>query len=256
MRFKNQTVMITGSCHNTGREIAKTFAEEGARVIVNGLTKEDTQSIADEISSEFSTKVIQAVFDISKPKEVNHFFDNLQENVCIDVLVNNAVIQTQGYSFTETPYEVMEQTFRVNTMGVFHCSQRVAQMMIKQKSGAIVNIGSNTVMRPIINRSAYIASKGAVDALTRAMALDLAKHNIRVNMVVAGYIHSDRWESLTEKEIKRRRANIPLGKESSARDIANAVLFLASKEASSATGTSLSIDGGVLGQLVPLDCDY
>ena len=256
MDFTNKTVMITGSVRNTGVGIAKEFAKAGARVIINGRKESDTKRVAEKIRKQYGAEVIEATMDLSVPEQVNAFFDSLEEQgIKLDVLVNNAVVQAQGYSFIDTPYEMLENTFKINSIGLFHCSQRAAAIMKAQGGGAIVNVGSNTVARPIKERTAYIASKGAVDALTRAMAVDLAQFNIRVNMVAAGYIHSERWAELPENAIKRRHDNIPLGKEATAEDIAKSVMFLASDDSSKTTGTCLTVDGGCTIQLFPADCD-
>jgi NAD(P)-dependent dehydrogenase (short-subunit alcohol dehydrogenase family) len=256
MDFTNKTVMVTGSVRNTGLGIVKEFAVAGARVIVNGRKDADTKRVAEEIRNKYGVEVIEATLDIAVPEQVDNFFDSLENRgIKLDILVNNAVSQAVGYSFIETPYEMLPNTFKVNVFGLFHCSQRAAIMMKNQGGGAIVNIGSNTAEHPIKERTAYIASKGAVDALTRAMAIDLAEFNIRVNMVAAGYIYSDRWPELPESTVKRRRRNIPLGHECIAADIAKAVIFLASDESSRTTGSRLTIDGGVSTQLIPTDCD-
>lgn len=256
MDFSNKTVMITGSVRNTGLGIAEEFAKAGARVIINGRKDSDTKRVAEKIRNEYGVEVIEATIDLSIPEQVDNFFDSFEaQGIKLDVLVNNAVVQAQGYSFTETPYDILTDTFKVNVFGLFHCSQRAAKIMKIQGGGAIVNIGSNTVARAIKGRSAYIASKGAIDALTRAMAVDLAEFNIRVNMVAAGYINSDRWPELAKSTIKRRRDNIPLGKECTAKDIAKSVMFLASSDSQRTSGTCLTIDGGCSIQLIPADCD-
>jgi 3-oxoacyl-[acyl-carrier protein] reductase len=256
MDFTNKTVMVTGSVRNTGLGIAREFAKAGARVIINGRKKSDTKRIVEEIRSEFGIETIEATMDLSVPKQVDSFFNFLEtQGIKLDVLVNNAVVQAQGYSFIETPYDMLIETFKINTIGLFHCSQRAAKIMKDQGGGAIVNIGSNTAARPIKERSAYIASKGAVEALSRAMAVDLAQFNIRVNTVAAGYIYSERWLELTEDTIERRHRNIPLGKECTVEDIAKTVMFLASDESSKTTGSCLTIDGGTSTQLIPMDCD-
>jgi NAD(P)-dependent dehydrogenase (short-subunit alcohol dehydrogenase family) len=109
--------------------------------------------------------------------------------------------------------------------------------------------------RAIRKRSGYGASKGGVDGLTLAMAVDLGPHGIRVNTVAPGYIHTDRWETLSEHDTLRRRANIPLGQEASADEIASAVLFLASDQASGVHGARLVVDGGCSAQHMPFDTD-
>jgi NAD(P)-dependent dehydrogenase (short-subunit alcohol dehydrogenase family) len=131
----------------------------------------------------------------------------------------------------------------------------VGKMMLAQGGGAIVNIGSNVSPRAIRKRSGYCASKGGVDALTLAMAVDLGPRGIRVNTVAPGYIHTERWETLSEHDTLRRRANVPLGKEASADEVAAAVLFLASDEAAGIHGARLVVDGGCSAQHMPVDCD-
>ena len=128
-------------------------------------------------------------------------------------------------------------------------------MMIAQGGGVIVNVGSNVSTRAIRKRAAYCASKGGVDALTRAMAVDLGKYGIRVNTVAPGYIHTERWDKLPEQDVQRRRANIPLGKEASGDDIADAVLFLASDQAANIHGARLVVDGGCSAQHMPFNSD-
>jgi NAD(P)-dependent dehydrogenase (short-subunit alcohol dehydrogenase family) len=200
-------------------------------------------------------RLIELPGDIAHPEAVEAMFSKIRRFGRLDVLVNNAVIQGVGPSFPDTTLELFESVLRVNLIGLFHMSREAARMMIAQGGGAIVNIGSNVSKRAIHNRSAYVASKGGVDALTLAMAVDLAPHGIRVNTVAPGYIHTDRWEKLSEAHTQRRRANVPLGKEASAEDVANAVLFLASDEAASITGARLVVDGGCSAQHMPVDID-
>ena len=254
--FTGKTVMITGAVRNTGCDIAHAFAAAGARVVINGRNSTDTNRVANELRDKYPAEIIEAPVDITKGEELEAFFVSLREQkISLDVLVNNAVVQTQGYAFIETPYAEMKRTFEVNVIALYHCSQLAAAMMIEHGGGAIINIGSNTADQSIKNRSAYVASKGAVNALTRAMALDLAQYNIRVNGVTSGYIHSDRWDTLDPAAAKRRRKNIPLGRECAAADIAHTAMFLASDVSRSTTGAALIVDGGCSAQLVPADCD-
>ena len=256
MNFKNKTVMITGSVRNTGRGIAEAFAAAGAKIIINGRNADDTKRVAAELRTQYNVEVIEATMDIAIPEQVDKVFDRLEtQGIKLDVLVNNAVIQAQGYAFADTPYAMLNDTFKVNVFGLFHCSQRATKMMQGQGGGSIINIGSNTATRPVKGRTAYVASRGAVDALTRAMAVDLAEFNIRVNTVAAGYIYSDRWPVLPESTVTRRRDNIPLGHECTADDIAKAVMFIASDDSPRTTGSCLTIDGGCSTQLLPADCD-
>jgi NAD(P)-dependent dehydrogenase (short-subunit alcohol dehydrogenase family) len=255
LRFEGQTVLVTGAVRNTGLAIAETFARAGATVALNGRHREDVVREADRLRKEFGVPVIECVADIARHGEVGAMFATIEnETGRLDVLVNNAIVQAVGHSLIDTPREMLEETFFTNVFGTYYCCQFAARRMIAAGGGAIINVGSTTAIRAIRNRTAYVASKGAVDALTRAMALELGPHNIRVNSLVAGYIHTDRWATLTT-EAARRRANVPLGREASGRDIANAVLFLASDSANGIHGAQLVVDGGVTIQQVPADCE-
>lgn len=126
--------------------------------------------------------------------------------------------------------------------------------MVARGGGAIVNIGSNTAGRALGDRTAYIASKGGVESLTRAIAVELAEHQIRVNCVIPGYIRTERWATLPEEVKQRRWKNVPLGKESTPEDIGEAAAFFASAKAGNITGSSLLVSGGLDIQMVPPDC--
>lgn len=251
-----KVVLITGAVRNTGLAIAEAFAAEGATVVLNGRKEPDVVREAARLRRAYDATVVEAVADISQPEAVEAMFASIQQQCGrLDVLVNNAIIQGVGFSLVDTPRDLLEEVFRINVFGTYWCSQQAARMMIGQGGGAIIHIGSNTAERAIANRSAYCASKAAIDGLTRAMAIELGPRGIRVNCVVAGYIHTPRWDEIGDGQARRRRANIPLGAEATGRDIADAVLFLASHAASRINGARLVVDGGSLAQLVPADCD-
>lgn len=256
MRFDNKVVLVTGASRNTGVEIAASFAREGATVLVNGSTAESVHKAVTELKARGLGGFIEAPADIGNPEAVEAMFALIQKQTGrLDVLVNNAVLQGMGHSFEDTPLDMFEKVIRVNLIGAFHVAREAAKMMIAQGGGAIVNVGSNVSTRAIRKRSAYVASKGGIDGLTLAMALDLGPKKIRVNTVSPGYIHTERWESLSENDTVRRRKNIPLGREASGGEIAAAVLFMASDEASSVHGARLVVDGGCSAQHMPYDVD-
>jgi 3-oxoacyl-[acyl-carrier protein] reductase len=256
MRFSDKVVLVTGASRNTGWGIAARFAAEGATVFVNGTTADGVARAVAELQSHGAERLIAAPADLGDPAAVDALFALIrQQTGRLDVLVNNAVLQGIGHSFEDTSLELFEQVLRVNLVGLFHVSREAAKMMIAQGGGAIVNIGSNVSTRAIRKRSAYVASKGGVDGLTLAMAVDLGPRGIRVNNVAPGYIHTERWEVLSQQDTLRRRANIPLGKEASADEVAAAVLFLASDEAAGIHGARLVVDGGCSAQHMPVDCD-
>lgn len=256
MRFINKTVLVTGSSRNTGLEIASCFAAEGATVFINGSTAESVQRAVAELRARGHERLIEMPADLGEPAAVQGLFTNIRNHTGrLDVLVNNAVLPCCGYSFEDLPLELFDKTIQVNLVGAFHAAREAARMMIAQGGGAIVNVGSNVSERAIRKRSAYCASKGGIDAMTRAMAVDLGPHGIRVNTVAPGYIHTERWDVLPEEDILRRQANVPLGKEATGAEIAAAVLFLASDEASNIHGARLVVDGGCSAQHMPCDLD-
>ncbi|MEN6407051.1 MAG: SDR family oxidoreductase [Thermoguttaceae bacterium] len=256
MRFTNKIVLVTGASRNTGLEIAARFAEEGATVFVNGSTVEGVQKAVSELKARGFEQVIEAPADLSNPAEVQNLFTLIRTKAGrLDVLVNNAVLQGCGYSFEDTPLEFFEKVVRVNLVGSFHVAREAARMMITQGGGAIVNLGSNVSARAIRKRVGYCASKGGIDALTRAMAVDLGPHGIRVNTVAPGYIYTERWKVLQDEDVQQRRANVPLGREATGVEVANAVLFMASDEASSVHGARLVVDGGCSAQHMPAALD-
>lgn len=256
MRFKDQYVLVTGAATHTGLEIARQFAAEGAVVYVNDLEEKPLNLAAKSLQESTGGTVIPLAANLGEVAAVEAMFAKIdQHGGRLDVLVNNAAQHGLGYSFVETPMPLLDQVMKANFFGLFQCAQHAARRMLKQGSGAIINLGSNTSERAIRKMSAYISSKGAVDALTRAMALELGPRGIRVNTVAPGYIRTTRWDNLSSEQIKRRRANVPLGMEATDRQVADVVLFLASAQASRINGSRLVVDGGCSAQLFPADID-
>jgi 3-oxoacyl-[acyl-carrier protein] reductase len=171
-----------------------------------------------------------------------------------DILVNNAAHLGLGRAgFLEQDRAFFREVLEVNIFGAFHCSQLAARAMKHRGAGSIVNISSLAGERAIRGRSAYNASKAALDGLSRAMALELAPCGIRVNTIAAGYIWTPRWEKLTPEDSQRRRLNIPSGGPTAPEEIAQAVMFLCSDAAPTLAGARLVIDGGLGVQQVPPD---
>jgi NAD(P)-dependent dehydrogenase (short-subunit alcohol dehydrogenase family) len=256
MRFKNKTVLVTGAGQNTGLEIAACFAAEGATVFLNDKTAAAVDRSLVALRRRRLRKVVGLPGDVGQPAEVDAMFRQLAGAAKrLDVLVNNAAHLGVGPAFLDTDVAFFEAVVRVNLLGTFQVSRQAARWMKRQGGGAIVNLGSNVSTRAIHRRAAYLASKGGIDALTLAMAVDLASCRIRVNTVAPGYIHTDRWARLPRTHIRRRRANVPLGREATPNDIAQAVLFLASSQAANITGARLVVDGGCSAQHVPADID-
>ena len=182
----------------------------------------------------------------------------------LDILVNNAADQGIGHGgpLEMDPDKILE-VMGTNVRGGFQVTQAVCNRFFlkgKQKGergqGVVVFLSSNTAQRAIRNRTAYCASKGAINSMVRSLALDLAPFGIRVNACAPGYIYTERWDVLDESIRERRRANCPLGREAKGSDIANVVAFLASEDSGNMTGEIVTCDAGCSCQHMPKDVDF
>lgn len=255
--FHGKNVLVTGSARNTGYGIAKVFGTYGATVFINGQSAERVERAVEALDREATAegeRYLPAPMNVASEQAVADTFAQIAEQVGgLDVLVNNACHLGLGHKFLDMPISFFDEVLAVNLRGYTLCAQHAARQMIERGGGAIVNIGSNTAGRAMADRSAYIASKGGVESLTRAIALELAEYQIRVNCVIPGYIYTERWDTLPEEIKQRRWKNVPLGKESSPADIGEAAAFLASSKAGNITGSSLAVSGGIDVQMLPPD---
>jgi 3-oxoacyl-[acyl-carrier protein] reductase len=246
---------VTGSSRNIGRGIALRLAQEGAAVVVHG-TNPDRVDMTRRLVAETGGRVLAVAADVSTAAGAEELFDRtLAAFGRVDILVNNAAVTAVIRPFLELTPEIWERILRVNLGALFHCSVRAAREMARQGGGCIVNISSAGASRAHRSMAPYDASKGGIDAATRAMAVDLAPHNIRVNAVAPGAVRTDRWEGVPDAEVQRRRRAIPLNREGTAEDTAAAVAFLCSEDAAYITGQVLAVDGGLLAQLRPPDAE-
>lgn len=249
MRLAGKIGIITGAGSGIGEETAKLFAQEGATVIVADRAGDAASRVAEEIVAS-GGKAFPATVDVTREMEVKALIEGTAEKYGrLDILVNNA-----GYGFAGTVVNTTEEQWdalmAVNVKGVFFGCKYAIPIMEKQGGGSIVNTASTVAIVGITDRAAYVASKGAVAALTRAMALDHVKANIRVNCVAPGTIESPYFTEIFAKaenaaelrrSLEQRQAMERLGKPI---EIARAILFLASDESSFCTGTTLVADGG------------
>jgi len=249
MRFVDKVVLITGAGSGMGRATALLFAKEGAKVIVNDLVPkrgEETLAMIKELGAEG----IFLQSDVTKAAEVETMVQKaLEAYGRIDILINNAGVIVPGAVDTVTEVD-FDRAFNVNVKGVFLVSKYIVPAMKKAGGGVIVNMGSVAAFKGYADRSVYCASKGAVVSMTRAMAMDYIKDNIRVNCVCPGTIDTpaleERIQDSADPEATRKAliARQPLGRLGTDEEIAHAVLFAASPAASYMVGSALIIDGG------------
>lgn len=246
--IKGKVAVVTGAARGIGRACAERFAAEGAKVALLDIEEADGEKAASEIGSG------DAAFfycDVGEKKAVDNAMSNvLQKFGRIDILVNNAGI-IRRYDFLELPEEDFDAVIRTNLKSVFLCGQYVARHMVEQKRhGAIVNMASTSVIMTMPTIPAYAASKGGIASLTRAMALSLATHGIRVNAVGPGTIVTElNRKALLEDADNRNRilSRTPIGRLGEGSDVASVVCFLASDDASYMTGQTVYVDGGRAG---------
>ncbi len=247
----NKVVLITGGVRNSGLSIAERFAAEGYHVCITSRKAQDAEATAAKLAETYGVRAAGYGLDLQDPKDIASVFARLEEAFGrVDALVcNSADLGIGQKALTVTPEE-FDGVMNVNVRGNFFCCQEAAKRMCRQGGGAIVLIGSVHYKGAVHGRIAYATSKGAMASMVHNLAFELAEYGIRVNHVLPGAIRTDRWDDISPEEEARRRANWPLGMESTGEDIANAVYFLASDQAKTVTGAELAVDSGVLACLL------
>jgi NAD(P)-dependent dehydrogenase (short-subunit alcohol dehydrogenase family) len=257
-RFEGKVVLVTGGNRNTGLSLVEKFASEGAKVYMCGSTPESTAKGEAILKSRGVENFVAVPCDVSDFTQVTALFDVIErEEGRLDVLVNNAAHQGIGKPFVEMDPEYLMEVLSVNVRGGFQVTQQaVTRFFLKQETrGVVVFLSSNTAQRAIRNRTAYCTSKGAINSMVRALALDLGPLGIRVNACAPGYIYTERWDVLGEEKKARRRLNCPLRREATGMDIANVVAFLASPDSGNMSGEIVTCDAGCSCQHMPEDVD-
>lgn len=246
MRLSGKVAIITGGGSGIGKAIAQAFVREGAKVVIAGRDSKKLDAAAREIGSE----CLAVSADVSKGDDVQKLADAaLGKFQRINVLVNNAAVLLPGTAESLSE-EDFDQTFAVNVRGLWLLSRAVLPHMRASGGGSIVNIASVLSLVGARNRVAYAASKGAVMAMTKAMALDHAGENIRVNCIAPGIVETEMVAkfSTDENARKHRVAMHPMGRFGRPEEIASAAVFLASDESGWTTGSLITVDGGYSAQ--------
>jgi 3-oxoacyl-[acyl-carrier protein] reductase len=243
-RFTGMVVLVTGAGHGIGRAVAERFGEEGARVVVNDVAP--TAEVAAQSIAAAGGEAIGVVADVSRKSDVDRLFDTALERFGdVNVLVNCAGLVNESRHFFDGEEAWWDRVLDVNLKGVYLCSDRAARLMARRKGGCIVSMSSGGATKAHRGNVAYDASKGGIEAFTRAAALDLAPYGIRVCAVAPGSILTT---PASEEDQKERGRTIPLGRMGTAAEIAAAAAFLASDDARYITGHTLVVDGGLLAQ--------
>lgn len=247
LNLKGKVAVVTGAAMGIGRQIALTFAEEGANVVIIDLLEEKAKNVAKEVES-LGVEALAIKADITKMEEVEEMAKaTIDRFGKIDVLVNNAGTWVVKY-FMQTNPDDWRKEVDVCLYGVLNCTKAVLQGMINQKSGRIINIGSDAgrVGEPIF--PVYSGTKAAVIAFSKALAKDVARHNILVNVICPSAVLTESTkESLKldeEARVQKMLSFYPLRRLATTQDIANMVVFVASDRANCITGQTISVNAG------------
>ncbi|WP_040214415.1 SDR family NAD(P)-dependent oxidoreductase [Clostridium polynesiense] len=242
--LKGKVAIVTGGTRGIGYAIVKKYLENGAKVALCGTREETVNNALNSLKEENPSYEVSGFCpDITKPEEVSKMFEKVIEKYGkVDILVNNAGISQREdiYSYNVSDFEwIMD----LNVNAVFVCSQAAAKVMKKQGGGVIINTSSMVSIYGQPSGVGYPASKFAVNGLTKSLARELAKDNIRVNAVAPGVTRTDMVAELPAEVIKPVIATIPLGRVGEPEEVADAFLFLGSEMSSYITGVILSVDG-------------
>lgn len=244
-----KTAIVTGGTRGIGFEIVKKFLENGANVAFFGSRKESVDKALSKLNNLYPDKadVILGLWDpITDPEAVAQAFDRVEAKFGkIDILVNNAGISSRESLLDYDPQH-FDDIMALNVNAVFICSQAAAKHMYNRGGGAIINTSSMVGQYGQPSGVGYPASKYAVNGITKSLARELGKYNIRVNAVAPGVTATDMVSALPKEMVDRITLSIPLGRVGQPEEIANAFLFLASDMASYVTGTVLSVDGACM----------
>lgn len=244
--IKGKVAVVTGAAKGIGRAIALRLAKEGADIVINYRTNSDSLSeLVSEIES-FGSKVITVRGDVSVFEDAKNIIDKAVEAFgTVDILVNNAGITRDGL-ILRMKEEDFDKVIEVNLKGAFNCIRHVSPIMVKKRSGKIINISSVVGITGNSGQVNYSAAKAGIIGVTKSVARELGSRGINVNAVAPGFIKTSMTEALSDKLKENTLNSIPLKRFGTVDDVASVVAFLASKDSDYITGQVINIDGGMV----------
>lgn len=238
--------LVTGASRGIGAATVKRFAREGAVVYANARTPESLDDLCIELSEKYNTTVKALYFDVRDEAAAKKAVLQIRkETGRLDVLVNNAGVMKDAL-IGMISKDLMQEMFDINVFGVMNLLQLASKIMMFQKSGSIINLSSIVGLEGIPGKLVYSAAKGAVAAMTKTAAKELASQGIRVNAVAPGMIDTDMLKSVGDEKMKEQLANIRMGRLGTPEEVADAILFLASDLSGYVTGEILGVNGSMM----------
>ena len=244
-KFEEFVILVTGGADGIGRVTAQRFLEEGASVEIWDLHKDAAENALTSWEEKGFNARFQKV-NVADHEAVESAMADLKKHWGrLDVLINNAGITRDG-TLLKMDHQQFQSVIDVNLTGVFNCGKAAAAIMAERGTGVIINASSVVAHNGNFGQTNYVASKSGVIGMSKTWAKELGRKGIRVNAIAPGFINTSMVDSVPDKVLDQLKGNTPLGRLGEPEDIANAYLFLASKEASFITGTVLNVDGGLV----------
>ena len=245
MQLKDQVAVVTGSGQGIGRAIAEALAREGASIVISDINAQLAQKTADEIKSKYGVDTLAVDGNVSILADCDKLVQKTLDKFSkINILINNAGITRDNLILRMSEAE-WDSVISVNLKGVFNCIKAACRVMLKQRSGRIVNIASVVGLMGNAGQANYSASKGGVIALTKTCAREFSSRNILVNAIAPGFIQTAMTDALTDEQKTKLAEQIPLGRLGTAEDVAKAAVFLCTDASSYITGEIISVNGGM-----------
>jgi len=242
--LKDKVALITGASQGIGRDTARALSEAGAKVAVAARNEEKLASLVSEIESA-GGQAVAIKLDVADPDQIKSAFKQVTEKFArLDILVNNAAITKDGLALRMKPDD-WEAVLRTNLTGAHLCIQQALAIMMRARAGRIINIASVVAQMGNAGQANYVASKAGLIGLTKAIAVEIASRNVTVNAVAPGFIETPMTDILSAEVKEELKKRIPLGRMGTTRDVAAAIVFLASDEAAYITGHVLDVNGGM-----------
>jgi 3-oxoacyl-[acyl-carrier protein] reductase len=243
--LKDKVAVVTGASQGIGRDTALTLAEAGAKVAVAARNEEKLAALVKEIVALEAGQAFAVKMDVADAEQVKAGFKAVLEKFGrLDILVNNAAITRDGLAM-RMKADDWDAVIRTNLTGAHLCIQQALPTMMRARAGRIINIASVVAQMGNAGQANYVAAKAGLIGLTKAIAIEIASRNITVNAVAPGFIETPMTDVLPDKVKEELKTRIPLGRMGSARDVASAIVFLASDEARYITGHVLDVNGGM-----------